>query len=448
MLESAMLRILNKEDLSRSRLRRDALEILEEGLRAADPRESIKETLEKIRGEIHGYRRVFIIGFGKASVSMAMACEELLGEFIYKGVVIAPDGVNDTGLERIRVLRGTHPLPSERNIESTRELLSTCSGLSREDLVICLVSGGGSALLVLPAEGVSLKDKIRTTEYLLRCGAEIKEINIVRKHLSSIKGGQLLRFLKPAKVISLIVSDIVGDPVEHIASGPTYHDSSTFSDAYRIIMKYGLLEKLPRSVIRRIERGLKGEIEETPKPGEPLFNDVENIIVSNNSKSLMAMKRKAAEIGYNASILTSFSEGEAREIGRFLCGIVKQIHLYNSPARKPACLILGGEMTVTVKGSGKGGRNQELVLSMLSNLIGINNFLVASIGSDGVDGYTDAAGAIADSSTLEKASLLGLNPKDFLNDNDSYSFFRQTGDLVFTGPTGTNVNDFSVIMVY
>ncbi|MEM2088705.1 MAG: MOFRL family protein, partial [Thermoproteota archaeon] len=294
----------------------------------------------------------------------------------------------------------------------------------------------------------TLEEKKTATDILLKSGAEIKEVNTVRKHLSSVKGGQLIKFLKPAKVVSLILSDIVGDPVEYIASGPTSPDPSTFRDAYNIILKYDLMGKLPRSIVERIERGVRGEIPETPKPGDEVFKNVKNIIVLNNMKALTAMERKAAELGYNTLVLTSFMEGEAREAGRFLCAIIKQIAVYDSPVKKPACLIVGGETTVTVKGRGKGGRNQELTLSVLTNCNGLKNFVFVSIGSDGIDGYTDAAGAIADFSTLENAFNKGLNPEVFLEDNDSYNFFKQTDDLIFTGPTGTNVNDFTITVIF
>lgn len=442
------MKILNKNLLSKSKRREDVLEILEEGLRVSDPKKSVMEALDSMKNDVYKARRIFVIGFGKASAKMAEGCEEKLEDKICDCAIIVPESVEAGDLRGVRVFRGTHPIPSEANVESTRKLISVCSGLTEEDLVICLISGGGSSLLTFPAEGITLEEKRRATDILLKSGAEIKEINTVRKHISSVKGGQLINFLKPARVVSLILSDIVGDPVEYIASGPTSPDPSTFKDAYDVILKYGLMDKLPKSVVERVERGLRGEVPETPKPGDEVFNSVKNIVVSNNMKSLTAMERKAGELGYNTLVLTSFSEGEAREVGRFLCAVMKQIAAYDSPVRKPACLIVGGETTVTVKGRGKGGRNQELTLSIVLNCRGVKNFVFASIGSDGVDGYTDAAGAIADCSTLENAYNSGLNPEKFLEENDSYNFFRRTGDLIFTGPTGTNVNDFTVALVY
>ncbi|MEM0171653.1 MAG: glycerate kinase, partial [Thermoproteota archaeon] len=437
------MKIVNKEELSKSSQRRDALEILEEGLKAADPKSSVKEALNNLRDEINRARRIFIIGFGKASVSMAESCEEELKDKIHDGAVITPRGVKEKNLRKIKVFEGTHPIPSEINVDSTKKLISICSNLTSDDLVICLISGGGSSLFTFPADGISLEEKKLATDVLLKSGADIKEINAIRKHISKVKGGQLLNFLKPAKVISLILSDVVGDSVEYIASGPTSPDSSTFKDAYNVIKKYNLMSKLPKSVVERIEKGLRGEITETLKPENKIFNNVKNVVVSNNMKSLVSMKNRAISLGYNSMILTSYAQGESREVGKFLCAIMKQISSYDTPIKKPACLILGGETTVTVKGKGKGGRNQELVLSVVLNSKGIKNFVFASVGSDGIDGCTDAAGAIADNFLLEEAAKINLEPEEFLENNDSYNFFKQTGNLIFTGPTGTNVNDFT-----
>ena len=442
------MKITNKEELSRTSRRKDALEILEEGLKAADPKSSVKEALRNLKDELNKARRIVVIGFGKASIKMAEGCEEELSDKIYDGAIIAPKGIEDKKLKIIKVFEGTHPIPSEVNVESAKKLISVCSNLTSEDLVICLISGGGSSLLTFPANDISLEEKKLTTDVLLKSGADIREINTIRKHISKVKGGQLLNFLKPAKVVSLILSDVVGDPIEYIASGPTSPDSSTFKDALSIIKKYNLVNKLPKSVVERIEKGVRGEILETPKPGDEIFNNVKNIIVSNNMKSLVAMEKKASSLGYNTIILTSYAQGESREVGKFLCAVIKHISSYDIPIKKPACVILGGETTVTVKGNGKGGRNQELVLSIVLNCKDVKNFVFASIGSDGIDGYTDAAGAIADNFSLEDAVNSGLKPEEFLENNDSYNFFKQTRDLIFTGPTGTNVNDFTVALIF
>ena len=442
------MKIANKEELSRTSRRKDVLEILEEGLKAADPKSSVKEALRNLKDELNKARRIIVIGFGKASIKMAEGCEEELRDKIYDGAIIAPKGIEDKKLKIIKVFEGTHPIPSEVNVESAKKLISVCSNLTSEDLVICLISGGGSSLLTFPANDISLEEKKLTTDVLLKSGADIREINTIRKHISKVKGGQLLNLLKPAKVVSLILSDVVGDPIEYIASGPTSPDSSTFKDALSIIKKYNLVNKLPKSVVERIEKGVRGEILETPKPGDEIFNNVKNIIVSNNMKSLVAMEKKASSLGYNTIILTSYAQGESREVGKFLCAVIKQISSYDIPIKKPACVILGGETTVTVKGNGKGGRNQELVLSVVLNCKDVKNFVFASIGSDGIDGYTDAAGAIADNFSLEDAVNSGLKPEEFLENNDSYNFFKQTRDLIFTGPTGTNVNDFTVALIF
>jgi len=440
--------ILNKHVLSKNKWRSDALEILEEGVREADPKKAVEDALEELENDIFEASRIFVIGFGKASLAMAQGCEERLKEAVQDYAVIMPKGFERVGSSRIKVFEGTHPIPSKINVESTEKLVSICSNLTSRDLVICLISGGGSSLLTLPTEDISLEDKITATDILIKSGAEVKEINTVRKHLSRVKGGQLVNFFKPAKVVSLIISDVVGDPVEYIASGPTSPDPSTFEDAYTVISKYSLESKLPDIVLERIKKGLRREIPETPKPGDQVFNNVKNVIILNNMKSLIAMRSKANELGYNTLILTSYMQGEAREVGKFISSIMKQVSNHNTPVKKPACLIMGGETTVTVKGRGRGGRNQELVLSVVNSCQHDKNFVFASIGSDGIDGYSDAAGAIADSLTVNAFSEKSLDPEEFLKENDSYNFFKQTDDLIFTGFTGTNVNDFSVALVW
>lgn len=427
--------------------KKDIVSILNAGLKAANLQEAVKSALRRL-SETKNANRIFVIGFGKGSVQMAIGCEKMLGKRIFKGVVIAPTGVRNKKLKRIKVLEGTHPIPSEINLASTKELLSIVSEAKRDDLVICLISGGGSALFMLPADGISLEDKKVTTDLLLRSGASIEEINIIRKHISKVKGGQLLKFINEARVISLIASDVVGDPVEFIASGPTSPDSSTFHDALRILTKYNLLEKIPESVSKRIKEGAEGKIPETPKPGDKIFEKVKNIVVASNIRSLESMEAKAKNLGYNSKIISSYIQGESREVGKVLSAIVKQVMFYNSPVRKPACLIFGGETTVTVKGKGKGGRNQELVLSVMIELRKNKNFVFASMGSDGIDGYSDAAGAVIDDTTFERALNLGLNPEKYLENNDSYNFFKPLGALIFTGPTGTNVNDFIVTLIF
>lgn len=442
-----MIKILNREDLSRSLRRKQLLSILEAGLNAVDLRKSTVEALKSLKGEIDRARRVFVVGFGKASKSMAEGCEDFLKNKIHEGLIISPVGTDITRLEKIRVIEGTHPIPSERNIKATEELLSTVSNLSKDDLVICLISGGGSALFVSPAEGISLEDKIRVTELLLKAGADVKELNTVRKHISAVKGGLFLRRLYPARVISLIASDVVGDPVEFIASGPTSADTTTFSDAKNIFIKYGLWDRLPKSVTKRITLGIEGKVEETVKHGDPVLERVKNIIIANNMRSLRAMEKEAIKLNFNAIILTSFLEGESREVGKVISSIMKQVLAHNTPVKKPAALILGGEATVVVKGEGKGGRNQELALSVLISSKDLKNFTFAAVGSDGVDGFTDAAGAIIDETTLERAYSLHLDPITHLNKNDSYNFFKPLNELIYTGLTGTNVNDLIVALI-
>ena len=300
----------------------------------------------------------------------------------------------------------------------------------------------------LPATGITLQDKKELTDALLKCGARIDEINAVRKHISELKGGQLAKAAYPATLVSLILSDVVGDPLDTIASGPTAPDTTTFNDAISILKKYNLWKNsTPKTIRRRLETGLRGEISETPKPGDKVFDQTLNVIVGNNRTAALAACRKAKGLGFNSLLLSSMVEGEARHVGTAYAGIMKEIVDSNNPIPKPAVMIAGGETTVTVTGQGKGGRNQELVLSASLKIEGLKGVAIASIGTDGIDGPTDAAGAIADGQTFVRAHEKKLDPKQFLMNNDSYGFFSKLSDLIFTGPTDTDVNDLTVMVV-
>jgi hydroxypyruvate reductase len=317
----------------------------------------------------------------------------------------------------------------------------------RDDLLICLISGGASALTPAPAAPVTLTGKQRTTELLLRSGAGIHEINTVRKHLSEFKGGQLARLAAPATVLSLLLSDVTGDDLDVIGSGPTVPDRSTFEDAVEVMRRRGIWKRIPAGVRARLEQGLAGKIAETPKPGSPIFRRVRNIVVGSNRQAIAAAQREAKELGYHAMILSSVMEGEAREVAGVHAAIAKEILASGHPLRRPACVISGGETTVTLRGHGKGGRNQEFVLSAAAAIAGLRGVAILSGGTDGTDGPTDAAGAIATGSTIERASAAGLDWRTSLDRNDSYHFFDPLGDLIRTGPTRTNVMDVRVILV-
>lgn len=435
-------------------IRETVMDLVQAAIRAADPYAAVMRMVRR-RGEIldvggreynlERYRRVLVLGAGKASALMAVALEEILGERIEEGLVVVKYGY--TAPTRIVALREAgHPVPDERGVDAARELAAIAARAQEGDLVILLISGGGSALLTLPAPDISLADKKSVTEVLLRSGATVNEMNIVRKHLSQIKGGRLASLVYPADSISLIVSDVIGDPLDVIASGPTAPDPSTFEDALGILRRRGVLDVAPPAVVAHLERGRDGCVEDTPKPGHEVFKKTYALVVCNNRVAAEAVVDRARELGYNALLLTAYLEGEAREVGRVLASLAKEIALHNSPFAKPACVVLGGETTVTVRGGGLGGRNQELVLSSAGMIDGLPGAWVASFGTDGTDGPTDAAGAIGGGSTCTRARYLGLDWQDYLARNDSYHFFCTLGDLVITGPTNTNVNDISFIL--
>ena len=425
------------------------LEILAEGVRAADPQEAVKHVVGVSREYVvvgdrvySSFNCVHVIGFGKASHLMAHALHDLLGDRICGGLVISPLKLYNVG--SIKVFLGDHPLPGDNTLYSTQALLDYLRrNIGENDLVFILISGGGSALFEKPVEPLSINDIRFITYELMRRGADIYELNIVRKHLSSVKGGRLLKHIKAKHIVSLIVSDVIGDRLDVIASGPTAPDPSTFHDVYRVLRKYGLWDRLPEHVKRFVVNGLKGLVPDTLKPGDRVFEKVYNVIVANNYMSLKAMALKARKLGYNPFILTPFLHGEAREAGRVLASIAWSIGKYGVPVQKPAALIAGGETTVYVRGRGVGGRNQELCLSLFIDLMHVDDVkaVFGCMGSDGVDGNSPAAGALIDNYILP--SRLGdLDPNAYLEDNDSYSFFNKLGRAIVTGYTGTNVGDF------
>jgi len=447
-------KIRNIDQLARSDMHKHVIELLEEGLRAADPYLAVKRVVERVgqrvlrvAGEevlVEGV--VHAIGFGKASAQMARAVVDSLGDLVVGGVVIAPEGGYSIG--PIEVLKGDHPIPGENTLRSSLRLLEYLRDRVEErDIVFVLVSGGGSALFEVPVEGVELRDLAELTRELMKRGADIVELNAVRKHLSQVKGGGLLRFIKAHRVFSLIVSDVVGDRLDTIASGPTVADETTYEDAYRVLVRRGLWDSLPPKIRERIEKGLRGEAPETVKPGDPLLKKVRNIVVASNVMSLEAMARRAEELGYRPLILTPFMEGEAREVGKVLAAVIKSVKQLGKPLEPPAAILAGGETTVTVKGSGVGGRNQELCLSLALRIDGIDRVVAACMGSDGVDGVSPAAGAVVDGAVCREARERGLDPVSYLDNNDSYTFFKELGRAIMTGYTGTNVNDFFIALI-
>jgi hydroxypyruvate reductase len=319
---------------------------------------------------------------------------------------------------------------------------------AQDDLVICLMSGGASALLVSPAPGLTLADLQSLTSALLACGASIYEINTLRKHLEQLKGGGLARLAAPARVATLILSDVIGNPLEVIASGPTVPDPSTFTDAYHILEHYRLIDHVPPGVIRHLEYGRAGQIHETPKPGEPLFSRVQNLVIGDNLQAALAALEQAVREGFHTLLLTTYLQGEARQAGSALAAVARQIDAPGHPLPRPTCLAAGGETIVTLQGDGLGGRNQELALGAVAGLAGLDDILLATLATDGGDGPTDAAGAIVSGETLERARQAGMQPEDYLARNDAYHFFDALGDLLKTGPTQTNVNDLDFIFAF
>jgi hydroxypyruvate reductase len=377
---------------------------------------------------------------------MAQAIEELLGERIFEGAIVVKDG-HGLPLKGVRVHEASHPVPDQRGVQGGEDILSLVTRAKEQDLVISLLSGGGSALLVAPAPGVTLEDKQDVTRLLLACGATIHEINTVRKHLSRIKGGGLARSAHPATVVSLILSDVIGDDLDVIASGPVVPDPSTFEQAKAVLKGYGIWEKVPKSVKGHIEKGVTGEGEETAKPGDTSFQNDITVLVGTNLQALEAAKKEAGSQGYGPLILSAMVEGETREVARMHAGIAKEILASGHPIPAPACVLFGGETTVTLQGEGKGGRNMEFALASALALDGERHVVVLSGGTDGTDGPTDAAGAIIDGETVGRARSQGLDPVNHLRQNDAYPFFQSLGDLVITGPTRTNVMDVCIMLV-
>jgi glycerate 2-kinase len=426
-------------------LRSDALRIFSSALKASDPKEAVLRHVRvsdgvlfagKRRYRLDEFRNIYLTGAGKASARMAVAVERLLGKRITGGLLNVKHG-HVAKLRRIRLNECGHPVPDEAGVQGAQEIGNIAAKAGEDDLLICLISGGGSALMPFPAQPVTLAEKQDTTQLLLRSGANIHEINTVRKHISSIKGGQLAALAWPAQVLSLILSDVIGDDLDVIGSGPTAPDSSTFLDALAVLEKFGLTNLVPPPVSERIRAGVAGEIPETPKSLER----VQNLIVGSNQLALDAAAGAARGLGYRPLILSSFIEGETRDVAKVHAAIAKEVLSSGRPVKRPACVISGGETTVTIKGNGLGGRNQEFALAAAMDIAAISGVLMLSGGTDGSDGPTNAAGALCDGTTIARAEKLGLNAADFLARNDSYHFFEPLGDLIRTGPTGTNVMD-------
>lgn len=438
----------------------DACEILAKAIQAVDPYDCVYEQIQLDGQLLHigvkvlpfaEFNRIFLIGFGKAAVPMAKAVIDKLGQKITQASVITKDEkfISENGYgKKLSVLIGGHPLPTEDSIRSTEAVLESLPRLNPDDLVLVVISGGGSALFTNPVSGVTLADLQNLTQKLLKCGADINEINTLRKHLDQVKGGRLAARLQPAHIEALILSDVVGDRLDMIASGPTVPDPTTYLDALSILNHYDLINQVPKAILSSLEKGRDGILPETLKPGGLPINMVGHHLVGTNYLAAEAARRHANTLGYHSSIISVALTGRTDHVDEFLNGILQTTIAYNQPVKQPACLIFGGEPTVNVTGDGLGGRNMDLTLRMVPKLVDKFGTLFVSYATDGDDGPTDAAGAVADSAVLsEGKNKFGLAIEDYLENNDSYHYFEQVGGLIKTGSTGTNVNDLMIMLV-
>jgi len=436
-------------------LRTDAMEIFSAGLAAVDPKAAVKRFL-RLEGptlsvdghayNLHQFDNVFVVGAGKAAAAMAGAVEDVLGDRISDGHVTVKYGHLDA-VNKISVHEAGHPVPDEAGVEGARKILRIVEKAGASDLVLCLISGGGSALLPLPVESVSLAEKQEVTRRLLACGATITEINTVRKHISRLKGGQLARSAWPATLVTLILSDVVGDPLDAIASGPTVPDPTTFADIREILENHGIWPDISQSLRNHILAGLAGRKAETPKEGEAFFSKTQNVLIGSNIQAVQAAASKARQCHYHTLILSSSIEGETRDVAAVHAALAKEVLSSGNPVPPPACLISGGETTVTLRGDGKGGRNQEFVLAAALALANVQPVVVMSVGTDGTDGPTDAAGAVCDGQSIQRGRGKGLDAIRHLRENNAYPFFLALNDLIITGPTNTNVMDLRIVMI-
>ena len=440
---------------SLAELRTHARNIFAAALAAADPHTAVKANIaldgERLRAgdrsyDLSRFDSVLVAGCGKASARMASALEDLLGDRIAAGIIVVKYG-HGVALNKIEIIEAGHPIPDGAGLDGARRIVELVGGRTERDLLFFLISGGGSALLPFPVDGLSLAEKQQTTDALLKSGATITEINALRKHLSRLKGGRLAGLAAPATMIALILSDVIGDVFDAIASGPTTPDSSTYENCLAIVDRYRLQEKIPAKVIGYLQRGAAGEHEETPKAGDPIFDRVQNLIVGSNRIAVAAARARAAELGYRTTVLADPVEGESRVAAGKLARLVRGIARERGADFQPLCVIAGGETTVTVRGNGVGGRNQEFALASAVEIRGLDNVVVLSAGTDGTDGPTHAAGGIVDGFSLPRANALGMAAEDFLDRNDSHSFLRATGDLLITGPTLTNVMDIQIALI-
>ncbi|MBW1914577.1 MAG: glycerate kinase [Deltaproteobacteria bacterium] len=442
-------------------MRSDALKLFQASLKPVNPYEAIhrfvrleknhlilgRESRQEADFNLENFEHIYLVGGGKATAPMARAMEDLLGDRISGGLINVKYGFLDD-LSKTEIIEADHPLPDQNGVDGTGIILDILKKAGEKDLIFSLISGGGSALLPYPAGKISLEEKQDVTKKLLECGASIDEINSIRKHISSSKGGQMARAAWPATTINLMLSDVVGDRMDVIASGPFVPDMSTFTQTWQILLKYGLEDNIPKAVREHLKAGVDMSIPETPKEGESIFENVYNIIIGSNILACEAAKVEAEKLGYKPLLLSSMIEGETEGVARVHTAIAKEILKTGIPFKPPCCIISGGETTVTITGKGKGGRNQEFCLAAALDIKDLApRIVVLSGGTDGNDGPTGAAGAIVDPMTVKRGKEKGLDASAYMADNDSYNFFNKTGELLITGPTKTNVMDVRFILV-
>lgn len=425
-------------------IRLDARLIFDAAVTAAHPLEATAAHLPELDADVE---RVFVVGAGKAAVAMAAAVERKYGYRIAKGLVVTKYG-HGGALTHIDCWEAAHPVPDANGVRAAQAIGEICLGAGAQDLVVCLISGGASALLPAPVAGIRLEQKQETTRLLLACGATIHELNCIRKHLSSVKGGQLAHLCSPARMHTYILSDVIGDPLDVIGSGPTVPDETSFADAWAIIYKYSLETKIPSAVRHHLEEGVNHRAPETPKAGDPIFERVTNTLIGSNRISIEAAANQAQELGYQPLVLSTSLDGEAREVAKVFAAMARELRQSGRPVAPPVAILAGGETTVTLtQHHGLGGRNQEMALAAALGLAGLEGVTFLAAGTDGTDGPTNAAGAISDGQTLARAKEMELIPEEFLGRNDSHQFFEQLNDLIITGPTGTNVMDVYLLLV-
>ena len=441
--------------------RKELYSIFHAGVEAVNPYRLVLEAvrlddrslkIENISYDLNHFKNIIVIGAGKATAPMAQAIESILGRFITDGRIIVKYG-HAAKLKRIKVMEASHPVPDEAGVKGTEEIIRMLKQADEDTLVICLISGGASALLVSPAPRITLGDKKIVTELFLKAGASIEELNTVRKHLSKVKGGRLAQIAYPATVVTLMLSDVIGDRLDVIASGPTVPDPTTFQNAMAAIEKYSLKDRLPAKVLKLLMQGVKRKIKDTPKGDESFFKKTKAVVIGSLKHAIASAREKAISLGFSAEVVTDELRGEARDAARYLAARAVEVQNSLSKGAKPCCLISGGETTVTVKGNGLGGRNQELSLAFAMEIEGIKGIAMLSADTDGIDGPTDAAGAIVDGNTTALAREFDIIPEIYLENNNSYNFFKRLDSVskrsyhLITGPTGTNVMDMQIICV-